>query len=416
LNKSKKREKEATNIHYKAWIAYMTIIAITWILLITPVILGTSIASATTTAEDDSPTTPTTPTEEPEELEPSPAEPPEDETTVTEEPTGGLPPEVTPEPMEPGATTGDVPPAETGPLMLPNATLQDTIRNETGTGISVANQTSNQTLVTNQTIDVTLQNTPENRQLATTIGDLHNQRLAELLRIENETQGNDTKEAELLLQNLTEENLVTPSESQDLDMIVQLLSDNNNQTNTADLINSLSSINNQLTEENASPAAIALSDIALSSAQYWSDKLDGPTGDTGPGTESTIKFCVKHPKFCKVVGADIGGCAKGLAGSDNPDLGDCLGGAVDESVDAASSVTATTPPTSSEPAEVGSTESVIGSNATTSNLEDEDQSGTAGTPQDSTTEQSRRPIGPPTNCTFPPCPGEEEQEGSPFPF
>jgi hypothetical protein len=67
-------------------------------------------------------------------------------------------------------------------------------------------------------------------------------------------------------------------------------------------------------------------------------------------------------------------------------------------------------------AEVGSTESVIASNATTPSLKDE-QSGTAGTPQeDSTTEQSRRPIGPPTNCTFPPCPGEEEQEDSPFPF
>jgi hypothetical protein len=390
----------------------MIALATTWILLTPPIILGTSLASATTAAEDTL-ATPITPAEEP-----SPEQPPQDETPITEEPTGGLPPEDTPEPIEPGATTGDVPPAETGPLILPNTTLQDPIRNETGTGIPIANQTSNRTLVTNQTIDVTLQNTPENRQLATTIGDLHNQRLAELLRIENETQGNDTKEAELLLQNLTEENLVTPSESQDLDMIVQLLSDNNNQTNTADLINSLSSINNQLTEENASPVAIALSDIALSSAQYWSDKLDGPTGDTGPGTESTIKFCDKHPKFCKVVGADLWGCAKGLAGSGNPNLGDCLGGAVDESADAASSVTSTIPPTSSEPAEPGSTESVIGPNATTPTLEDDDQSGTAGTPQeDSTTaEQSRRPIGPPTNCTFPPCPGEEEQEGSPFPF
>jgi hypothetical protein len=109
----------------------MVIFATTWILLTTPMISGTSIASATieqqggiggeATTDDDSPTTPTTPTEEPEEQpEPSPAEPPEDEITITEEPS----------PAEPLGPTGTI----------------------------AANQTLNQTLVANQTINATLQN------------------------------------------------------------------------------------------------------------------------------------------------------------------------------------------------------------------------------------------------------------------
>jgi Ca2+-binding RTX toxin-like protein len=67
----------------------VALFAITWILLTTPIILGTSIASATTTeADDNSPATLTTPTGEPEQPEdPSPAEPsPEEQITITEEP------------------------------------------------------------------------------------------------------------------------------------------------------------------------------------------------------------------------------------------------------------------------------------------------------------------------------------------
>jgi hypothetical protein len=67
LIKFNKIKKDFVDIHNKVSIAYMAVFALIWILLTTPIILGTSIASATTTAtEDGSPTTLTTPTEEPE--------------------------------------------------------------------------------------------------------------------------------------------------------------------------------------------------------------------------------------------------------------------------------------------------------------------------------------------------------------
>jgi hypothetical protein len=134
LDKSKKSEKYATDIHYKAWIAYMTIIAVTWILLTIPIIIGTSIASATT-ATEDSPTTATTSTEEPEQPENGGDEQGGDTT-------GDVPSEDTPGPTDVGPITDDVPPVETplpeepepiGPLVLPNTTLQDSVRNETTT-------------------------------------------------------------------------------------------------------------------------------------------------------------------------------------------------------------------------------------------------------------------------------------------
>lgn len=106
----------------------MTILVTTGILLTTLTILGSSIASATTETEEDSPTTPTTLTEEPVQSEPSPAEPPEEEITITEEPTvpgattGGLATE-TPAPQEPGPI---------GPQAVSNATLQNAGGNQTG--------------------------------------------------------------------------------------------------------------------------------------------------------------------------------------------------------------------------------------------------------------------------------------------
>lgn len=250
----KKNKKDRVDIYYKASIAYMAIFAITWILLTTPIILGTSIASATTTTEDDSPTTPTTPTEEPEQ-EPSPAEPPAAEITITEEPT-------TPTTEEPTTPTTEEPsPAE--PLGI--------------TGTIGANQTVNQTVAANQTVNATLQNTPENRQLAATTGEIYDQVAAGLENLNEEAHGNVTRAAELSLQNLVQRNALTPQESQQMETIIQLL--NSNQTDTTDLINKLSSIHNQLMEQNASPLAIAISDIAQSSAEYWSNK----TADNGQG-------------------------------------------------------------------------------------------------------------------------------------
>jgi hypothetical protein len=71
----------------------MAVFALIWILLTTPIILGTSIASATTTAETDGdspppPTSPTTPTEEPEEPEPEEDQEPDEQHSICGQVTG----------------------------------------------------------------------------------------------------------------------------------------------------------------------------------------------------------------------------------------------------------------------------------------------------------------------------------------
>jgi hypothetical protein len=134
---------------------------------------------------------------------------------------------------------------------------------------------------------------------------LHNQVLVTLEKLDNETQGNKTRAAELVLRNVTEENLVTVDEAQDLEMILQLMNDN--QITPSDLINRFSSIRNQLIEENASPLAIAISSVALSSTQYWYDKY---LRDFGP--ISPIEQCNADCKrYIRIAIADVEGALIG---------------------------------------------------------------------------------------------------------
>jgi hypothetical protein len=402
MNQSRKSKTTWIDTQNRVIIACLVLV-ITGILSTAPAISATSSSSETTTTSDES----STPAAPPEEAQGGAGGEEEVEVVEGGEEDGG--PTGDQDDTTTNVTVTETPlPTEPGPLVGPNATAAPQgIQNESATvGTTPLGPISNQTM--NQTLNIPLQNTTASREIAETIGELHNQGLAELQRIDNETQGNDTKETELILQNLTQENLLTPSESQDVERIFQLLSPNNNNlTNAVDLINSLSSINNQLIEENASPLAIALSDIAVSSAQYWSDQELGnaTTGGTGPSTEREIKFCDDHPRFCKIIWKDILGCGKGLLDREDPDWEDCLRGAIDGSLGASQA----TLPTSSEPSQPGSTESVIGSNATTTPSSEDEQSDAGGAPQETTTtERARPPIGSPTNCTFPPCPGEEE--------
>jgi hypothetical protein len=233
---------------------------------------------------------------------------------------------------------------------------------------------------------------------------LHNEALANLESLNAQAQGNKTRAAQLVLQNLTAENLVTPSESQQLGTIIQLLK--NNQTSTSDLVSQLSSIHNQLVEQNASSLAIAISGIAQSSAEYWANKTVGDLGQSRA-----------QKSIGGVVWADLTGCLDGIGAAGffgiltGPE-GEALACGIGSYISSSSEGGPIAQPPSggrlgtSVPAEPGSAGSIIGSNATTTASE-EDQSSAATVGQ-----RTGRIIRPPMECYYPPCPGEEDQSPS----